>query len=69
MNAARHLTKAGCDTLCTWVLHHAVSLHMGARHLPSLTRAGEVMQIAAAAHARAMARIEGNTTTFAQWPV
>ena len=68
MNAAKHVTKIGCDALCSWLLSHAVSLHVGARHLPSLTRAGEVMQIAAASHLRAMAKIEGNMS-FAQWPI
>lgn len=54
MHSASHVRKHGCDVRCAWVLHHAVSLHVGARFLPSLERAGEVMRGVAASHAQAM---------------
>ena len=54
MHAAQHVRKDGCDALCSWVLHHAVSLHVGARFLPSLERAAEVMRSTALMHAQAM---------------
>ena len=66
MHAARHVTKTGCDAHCSWLLHHAISLHVGARFLPSLERAAQVMVGSAASHARAIALMAGNSS-FIAW--
>ena len=66
MHAARHVSRTGCDAYCTWILHFAVSLHVGARNLPSLERAAEVMVGAATSVARAHKMMALNNS-FLAW--
>ncbi|GAX82109.1 hypothetical protein CEUSTIGMA_g9537.t1 [Chlamydomonas eustigma] len=67
LNAVRYIDHEGCNNRCQWMLSHAVSLHIGARFLPSLERAVEVMHIAAVSHARAL-RLLGTNSSWGSLP-
>jgi len=69
MHASRRVSRTACDAYCRWLLHFTVSLHIGARNLPSLERAAEVMVWTAASLDRAHRTMAAtrNISTLLTW--
>ncbi len=56
--ADKYLGSGQCDAHCRWLIRNAVSVHIGARAMPSIEHAAGVMRRAARSHWRAMQRLD-----------